>query len=62
MCYNKEGDFMKENHILITTGFLIYILLSSIDRWIYHIPHIVYIPIVILAIFLILIGRFFNKK
>ena len=37
---------------------IIYIVMSGIDRFVYHIPNVMYIPVAILGIALILIGFF----
>lgn len=52
---------MKDKSILISMGIIIYIVMSGIDRFVYHIPNVIYIPVAILGIALILIG-FFCKK
>ena len=49
---------MKDKNILIRMGIIIYIVMSGIDRFVYHIPNIIYIPVAILGIALILIGFF----
>ena len=49
---------MKDKSILISMGIIIYILMSGIDRFVYHIPNVIYIPVAILGIALILIGFF----
>lgn len=46
---------MKDKNILICVGIIIYIAMSGIDRFVYHIPNIIYIPVAILGIALILI-------
>ncbi len=53
---------MKANNILISIGIAIYIIISGIDKFVYRIPNIIYIPIVIFGVFLILIGFFKNKN
>ena len=50
---------MKDKSILISVGIMIYIAMSGIDRFVYHIP---YIPVAILGIALILIGFFKDKS
>ena len=52
---------MKDKNILICEGIIIYIAMSGIDRFVYHIPNIIYIPVAILGIALILIGFFKDK-
>ena len=52
---------MKDKNILICVGIIIYIAMSGIDRFVYHIPNIIYIPVAILGIALILIGFFKDK-
>ena len=47
---------MKDKSIFISVGIIIYIAMSGIDRFVYHIPNIIYIPVAILGIALILIG------
>ena len=53
---------MKESSYLISVGIVIYIVMSAVDRFIYHIPNIIYIPLAILGITLILIGFFKDKS
>lgn len=48
--------------ILMRLGIVIYIVMSGIDKFVYHIPNMVYIPIAVLGISLILIGFFQNKR
>ena len=53
---------MKKNK-LIGIGFLLYLLLTIVDRFILSIPDIIYIPTAILGIAFILTGIFqANKK
>ena len=52
---------MKDKNILICVGIIIYIAMFGIDRIVYHIPNIIYIPVAILGIALILIGFFKDK-
>lgn len=52
---------MKDKSILISVGIMIYIVMSGIDRSVYHIPNAIYIPAAISGIVLILIGFFSNK-
>ena len=40
---------MKDKNILICVGIIIYIAMSGIDRFVYHIPNIIYIPVAILG-------------
>lgn len=47
---------MKEKSRFIGVGITIYIALSGIDRFVYPIPNVIYIPFAILGIALILIG------
>ena len=49
---------MKDKNILISMGIIIYIVMSGIARFVYHIPNVMYIPVAILGIALILIGFF----
>lgn len=58
----KGGCFMRERNALTSVGIAIYISMSGIDRFIYHIPDMVYIPAAILGIALILIGFFKNRS
>ena len=53
---------MRERNIFIYIGIVIYIIMSGIDRFVYHIPNMIYIPIAILGIAFILIGFFKDKK
>ena len=52
---------MKEKSRFIGVGITIYIALSGIDRFVYPIPNVIYIPFAILGIALILIGFFKGK-
>lgn len=52
---------MKKKNVFIYIGIAIYIIMSGIDRFVYHIPNMIYIPIAILGIALILIGFFKDK-
>ena len=52
---------MKDKSILISVGIIIYIVMFGIDRFVYHIPNVIYIPVAILGIALILIGFFKDK-
>lgn len=47
---------MKDKSILICVGIIIYIVMTGIDRFVYHIPNVIYIPVAIFGIVLILIG------
>ncbi len=49
---------MNNKNILIIIGIAIYIIMSGIDRFVYHIPNKIFIPIAILGISFILIGAF----
>lgn len=49
---------MKEKSRFIGVGITIYIALSGIDRFVYPIPNVIYIPVAILGIALIFIGFF----
>ncbi len=53
---------MKDKNILISVGIIIYIVMSGIDRFIYHIPNIIYIPVAIIGIALILLGFIKDKS
>lgn len=53
---------MKKKNVFIYIGIAIYIIMSGIDRFAYHIPNMIYIPIAILGIALILIGFFKDKN
>ena len=53
---------MKDKNILISVGIIIYIAMSGIDRFVYHIPNVIYIPVAIFGIALILIGFFKDKS
>lgn len=53
---------MKDKNIFIFIGITVYIVMSGIDRFVYHIPNIIYIPAAILSISLILIGFFKDKS
>ena len=53
---------MKDKSILICVGIIIYIVMTVIDRVVYHIPNVIYIPVAIFGIVLILIGFFKDKS
>ena len=53
---------MKDKSILISVGSIIYIVMSGIDRFVYQIPNIIYIPVAIHGGSLILIGFFKDKS
>lgn len=53
---------MKNQNIFISLGIVIYIVMSGIDKFVYRLPKMVYIPIAILGIILILIGFLKIKK
>ncbi len=52
---------MKKD-LLIAIGFIIYIVLSCVDRFIVSIPNVVYIPFMIVDIILIIIGIIIRKQ
>lgn len=52
---------MKDKSVLIRAGIVIYIALSGIDRFVYRIPNVLYIPVAVLGIALILIGFFKDR-
>lgn len=41
---------MKDKSILISMGIILYIIMAGVDRFVYRIPNIVYIPVAILGI------------
>ena len=53
---------MKEKSRFIGVGITFYIALSGIDRFVYPISNVIYIPFAILGIALILIGFFKGKS
>ena len=53
---------MKDKSILICVCIIIYIVMTGIDRFVYHIPNVIYIPVAIFGIVLILIGFFKDKS
>ena len=53
---------MKDKSIVICVGIIIYIVMTRIDRFVYHIPNVIYIPVAIFGIALILIGFFKDKS
>ena len=53
---------MKDKSILISVGIIIYIAMSGIDRFVYHIPNTIYFPVAILGIAFILVGFFKGKS
>lgn len=53
---------MNERNLLIKLGIVIYILLSSIDRFVAEIPNYLYLPIAIIGIAMILVGMIKNRK
>lgn len=53
---------MKDKNIWMIAGIIIYIFLSGIDRFLYRIPNIIYIPVAIFGMFLIFAGVFKKKN
>lgn len=53
---------MKDKSIFIRLGIVLYIVLTGIDRFVYHLPNAIYIPLALLGIAFILIGFFKSKK
>lgn len=53
---------MKDSSLITIIGFIMYIILSIIDKFIYTVPNIIYIPIGILSIIFVLMGSFINLK
>lgn len=53
---------MKDKNIWMIAGIIIYIFLSGIDRFVYRIPNIIYIPVAIFGMFLIFAGVFKKKN
>ena len=53
---------MKDLILITIIGFIMYIMLSIIDKFIYTVPNIIYIPIGILSIIFVLMGSFINLK
>lgn len=52
---------MKKN-IWLIIGFIIYILLLVVDRFVYKLPNYVYIIIGLIVIILIIVGLINDKK
>ena len=42
---------MKDKSILISMGIILYIIMAGVDRFVYRIPNIVYIPVAIFKYF-----------
>lgn len=53
---------MKERSWFISLGIVIYIILTTIDRWVFKIPVYLYIPIVVIGIALIITGFIKDKN
>lgn len=53
---------MKEKSIIGSIGILLYILMSTIDRFYFKLPDYIYIIVGILSIILIIIGFIIDKK
>lgn len=51
----------KDKSILISVGIVIYIVMSGIDRFVCHIPNMIYIPAAIIGIALIVFGYFKDR-
>lgn len=49
---------MRKINILMSVGISVGIILTGIDKFVYNIPNVVYIPIAILGVLMILIGYF----
>ena len=58
----KRDETMKNQNIFISFGIVIYIVMSGIDKFVYRLPNMIYIPIAILGIILIMIGFLKIKK
>ena len=54
--------YMKDKNILIIIGILGYVILSVIDKFIYKLPDIIYIVVVLILFVLILVGGIKIKK
>ena len=53
---------MKEKSVIGSFGILIYILMSTIDKFYYKLPNYIYIIVGILAIILIIIGFIIDRN
>ena len=53
---------MKDKSILISVGITIYIAVTGIDRFVYHIPNTIYFPVASLGIAFILVGFLKGKS
>ena len=53
---------MKERSFVGSTGILLYVVLSLIDRFFYKIPDYIYIPLAILGIVFVIVGFVKDKN
>ncbi len=53
---------MKERSFLIILGFVIYIVMSAIDKFVFTVPAAVYISLGIISIVLVIVGAFKSKR
>ena len=53
---------MRKRSFIGSTGILLYVVLSVIDRFIYQIPDYIYIPLAFLGIVIIISGFIIDKK
>ena len=53
---------MEERSFTSHIGIVMYIILSSIDKFVWKIPNHIYIPLAIIGIIIIIIGFVVDKK
>lgn len=53
---------MNKKNLLIISGFILYIVLTGIDRFVYEVPDIIYFPLVIAGLVLVIAGVIVNKR
>ena len=53
---------MEKRSFIGSIGILLYVVLSSIDRFFYPIPDYIYIPLAIFGIAIIIVGFVMDKK
>lgn len=53
---------MKKKNIFISVGFIIYISLFILNKFVYELPDIIYVVIALTSFILIIIGIIKNKK
>ncbi len=53
---------MNKKNLLLISGFILYIVLTGIDRFVYEVPNIIYFPLAIAGLVLVIAGAVLNNK